>query len=359
MYSLASSDAGTAWLSWLEPNDDKTTALRFARFRQGAWGPAREIARASNWFVNWADHPSLAVMRDGTLTAHWLVNNDGKSGSYGYGIRIARSVDAGGSWHEIFTAGTDNRRDYSGFVTMLPTGEGFLAAYLTPQPSAEEGDHRMGLKVADFGVNGRLRSDIVADADTCTCCSTTMVETAEGPLVAYRDHQAGEIRDISVVRRVAGRWTAPMSVTRDGWRINACPTNGPVLASAGRRVGIGWFTAANDEPRVKVAFSTDAGASFSTPAIIDGGRPVGWPSIVLLGDGSAVVAWLESIGGGVGEIRVRRVHPTGRMGPPTLVTTAPAGRSTGIPHMVRSGDELLLVWRHDRVLSALVPIPPG
>lgn len=358
MYSLTAGAPGEAWLSWLEPGP-ATTALKFARFARGAWGPAREIAHSANWFVNWADHPSVTAMRDGTLAAHWLENNDSKRGSYGYGIRIVRSVDGGGSWHQVFSAGTTNQRDYSGFVTMLPLRDGFLAAYLTPQPAADEGAHVMGLQVARIGRDAQVSSDVVADADTCTCCSTAMVETADGPLVAYRDHEAGEIRDISVVRFVGGRWTAPVAAARDGWRIAACPTNGPSLSANGRRVAMAWFTAANDESRVKVAFSTDAGAHFSTPVVIDGGRPIGWPAIVLLDDGSAAVSWLESTGGGTGEIRVRRVRPGVAPGPPTLVASAPGGRSAGIPQMTRLGDGLLLAWRHDRVVTALVPIPPG
>lgn len=359
MYSLVAGGTDRAYLTWIEPLPDKASSLRFARLEQGRWSPAKEIAQSSNWFVNWADHPSLAALPDGSLAAHWLVNNDTKQGSYGYGIRIAHSRNGGDTWRTVFSAGTDNTRDYSGFVTFLPDTGGFSAAYLTPQPGREEADHVMGLKIARFDHQGATRSDVVADPDTCTCCTTTMVMTSAGPIAAYRDHQAGEIRDISLVRFVNGRWTAPQPVHRDGWEINACPTNGPVLAAAGSRVAIAWFTAARNEPRVKVAFSNDAGARFSPPVVIDGGRPVGWPSIVLLDDGSAVVGWLESLGGGVGEIRVRRIRPNGQLGPATKVASAAAGRSAGIPQMVRHGDGLLVAWRQEQVVTALVPIPVG
>lgn len=357
MYSLVGDDRGRAYLSWIDQQPDTQAVLRFSRFEGGAWAPAREIARAVNWFVNWADHPSISVLPGGELVAHWLVNNDGKAGSYGYGIRIARSADGGATWREVFSAGTTNTRDYSGFVAFLPSRDGFSAAYLTPLPGKAAIDHVMGLKVASFDRTGRLLSDVVADADTCTCCTTTMVNTARGPLVAYRDHQAGEVRDISVVRLVNGRWSEPRPLHRDGWVINACPTNGPVLAARDQQVAAAWFTAAGNEPRVKVAFSADAGATFRPPVVIDGGRPIGWPSIVLLDDGSAVVAWLESLGGGAGEIRVRRVHPDGRMGQAVKVAGAPGGRSAGIPQMVRTGDRLLVAWRHERMKSALAPIP--
>jgi hypothetical protein len=68
-------DRGVAWLSWVEFIDDSTDVLYCTWLEQGAWVPAREVARGNNWFVNWADFPSLAVF-PGTggqgLTAHWL-----------------------------------------------------------------------------------------------------------------------------------------------------------------------------------------------------------------------------------------------------------------------------------------------
>ena len=167
----------------------------------------------------------------------------------------------------------------------------------------------------------------------------------------------GEIRDISVVRLEQGKWTALTTAHNDGWHINACPTNGPSLAASGSRVAMSWFTGAGNVPRVKAAFSTNAGDRFTAPVIVDLGRPVGWPATVLLDDGSAVVSWLESKGEGRGDLLVRRVAPDGRLGAPTLVAQSSSGRSTGIPQMLRVRDRLLLAWRTDRVQTALVPVP--
>jgi hypothetical protein len=211
--------------------------------------------------------------------------------------------------------------------------------------------------VVQFTPDGTPQPVRVVDTDTCSCCTTSIVQTARGPVVAYRDHEPGEIRDISIVRFEKGRWTEPAPVHRDGWVINACPTNGPVLAASANRVAAAWFTAAHDKPMVKVAFSDDAGATFGTPVVVDGGKPIGWPAIVLLDDGAAAVTWLESIAGGAGEVRLRRVERDGRAGPVALVARAPAGRSTGIPQMVRSGDALIVAWRDGSVKSARMALP--
>jgi hypothetical protein len=185
---------------------------------------------------------------------------------------------------------------------------------------------------------------------------TDIALSSAGPIAVYRDHLPGDIRDISIVRRVSGVWTEPVSVARDGWQIAGCPTNGPAVAARDARVAVAWFTAASDTPRLKLAFSQDGGTTFGTPMAIDDGRPVGWPDLVMLEDGSTLVSWLERRGEGVGEVLVRRVTAGGTRAAPLVVAQSISGRATGVPHMIRNGDQVLVAWRKDRVLSASVPI---
>lgn len=366
MYALAPGADGRVYLIWIEPLAGQGHALKFSRLEQRAWTTPKTIATGADWFVNWADHPSITALADGTLFAHWLVRNPGASGAYGYGIRIARSPDGGATWSEIFKAGLDNGADYSGFVAMLPDARGLTAVYLHPAAPAPlpaagarpgEDEHVKTLKVARFSAAGALASDETVDPDVCQCCNTSIVQTSDGPVAAYRDHRPGEIRDISVVRYRNGRWSAPAAVHEDGWRINACPTNGPVLAASGRRVAVAWFTAAGNTGRVRLAFSSDAGEHFGMPLTIDEARPVGWPGLVMLDDGSAVVSWLGRVGEGQGEVRLRRVWPDGLSGEVQVVAGAGSGRATGIPQLARAGRDLVIAWRTDRVMTAMVPIP--
>ena len=95
-----------------------------------------------------------------------------------------------------------------------------------PRPHQDGGRGRSG-------PTARWRTRQIVDGDACSCCSTDMAETVDGPVAVYRDHDAGEIRDISIVRRVDGKWTAPAPVHRDGWMIAGCPTNGPAVAASG------------------------------------------------------------------------------------------------------------------------------
>jgi hypothetical protein len=229
---------------------------------------------------------------------------------------VASSNDRGNTWRLVLEESVRNVKDYSGFLTFLPSGTATTAVYLTPlapddRTGGDEDEHVKTVGIARLAADGREIDRTTVDPDSCSCCSTDIADTANGPIAVYRDHEAGEIRDISIVRHVNGRWTTPAPVYRDGWRINGCPTNGPAVAAVDRRVAVAWFTAANDQPRVHVAFSTDAGATFSAPQRVDERK---------------------------GTIRVREISLAAR-GTALTVATASSGRSTGIPMMVpaRSG----------------------
>lgn len=357
MYSLTRGADGRVYLSWIDPIAGGGHALRYARLEGADWSQPVDVARGTDWFVNWADHPSVTAAANGTLFAHLLVNTGKAKTDYGYAIRVAASADRGMTWRTVFEEGDRNVQDYSGFVTFLPGREAMQAVYLTPlapdDGSGAHHDHIKTVGVVTFDGSGFVLRRQIVDGDACSCCSTDMAMTAAGPVAVYRDHDAGDIRDISIVRQVDGKWTVPSPVHRDGWRIGGCPTNGPAVAADGARVGVAWFTAAHDRPQVLVAFSTDAGATFAAPVRIDGGQPVGWTDAVMLDDGHVLASWLERTSDGVGEVRVRLVSPAGA-GESIAVATASSGRGTGIPMMVRDGDAAIVVWRDGGIRSARV-----
>lgn len=163
----------------------------------------------------------------------------------------------------------------------------------------------------------------------------------------------------SLVRQVNGAWTTPQPVFADNWQINGCPVNGPSISADGSRVAVAWFSSINDTPRVKIAFSQDAGATFSQPIQVDDGKNVGRVDTVLLPDGSAFVCWLS---GDVeeGEIKVRRVRTDGSAGPSAVISKINLSRASGFPRMARRGNEVHFAWTEfgfpSRVRTALTQI---
>jgi hypothetical protein len=190
---------------------------------------------------------------------------------------------------------------------------------------------------------GQGSEEVLLDSRVCDCCQTSAALTSEGPIIVYRDRSEKEIRDISEVRLNKGRWTEPRTVSADGWETHGCPVNGPSVSADGKRVVVAWFTAANENPRVKVVFSSDTGATFASPILVDEGSPIGRVDVLMLTDGSALVSWLERIAKG-GEVRVRRIRPDGSRDEAITVAVSSAARASGFPQMARAGNEIVFAW---------------
>jgi hypothetical protein len=361
--NLAVSPDGHVYLSWIERLGEGRFSLRFATVEKDGWSTPRVIAEGSNWFVNWADFPSMIALPDGSLAAHWLVKSG--QGTYEYDVTISRSFDGGKTWDKPFVPHRDGAKAEHGFVSLFAAKDGSLAAVWLDgrEMKPVEGSHNHGhgnmtLRYVKIKRDGALVDDAALDMRVCECCQTSAAMTADGPVVVYRDRSEAEkeIRDISIVRLTGGKWSAPRPVFQDGWQLNGCPVNGPAVAAAGRRVAVAWFTGADKISRVKVAFSGDAGESFSQPIAIDDGNPAGRVDVLLLDDGSAMVCWLEKLPEG-GAVRVRRVRPDGKLD--ESITVAPSGtaRSNGFPQMARAGGELVFAWTGTRVFTAKLALP--
>jgi hypothetical protein len=217
----------------------------------------------------------------------------------------------------------------------------------------------MQLRATTLSSAGRPGGERVIDTRVCECCGTALAATSRGLLVAFRDRDKDERRDISLARYESGRWTEPYPLHRDGWILRGCPVNGPALDAAGSTVAAAWFTGAQDSARVLVAFSTDGGAGFGEPVDAGGIEPLGRTSIALLADGSAVVSWLEQRGREV-VLESRRVSRDGRRGPIRALATLPAIRGAGVPRVMRDHDRLVFAWTEPgavrRIRTATVPV---
>ena len=366
--SLAVASDGRVLLSWIEPVAGKGHRLRFAARAKGAsaWSEPLTVAEGANWFVNWADFPSLASLPDGTLFAHWLEKSG--AGTYAYDVRVTTSHDGGQSWSRPITPHRDGTQTEHGFVSMVPWSAremGIVWLDGRKTAGAAHGDHgaakaEMSLAHTTLGSDGRLGVETVLDGRVCDCCQTDAALADGAVVVVYRDRSEKEVRDMSVVRFVQGRWSEPQPLARDGWEINGCPVNGPAIAARGAKVAAAWFTMAGGKARLNAAFSADSGGTFGDPIPVDDGQPLGRVAVVVLEDGAALVSWLEQADKGA-ELRVRRVTADGARGKSLKVAGASAARSSGFPRMVASGGEVILAWRDaaepPKVWTAVLAFP--
>ena len=344
-----SSSARGLLLSWIERDGQKAT-LRFAERTAVGWSAARDVASGRDWFVNWADVPSVLRLASGELVAHWLQ----KSGpdTYAYDVRLSYSTDDGKTWSPSFTPHSDGTKTEHGFASLFQMpGAGLGLAWLDGRAMKSGDSHdahgadsgAMAVRFAMFGKDWKRTSEIPVDLRVCECCPTSAAITSEGPIVAYRNRSEDEVRDIFISRLERGKWTEPKAVHEDAWKVAACPVNGPMLTARGRDVAIAWFTAQGDQPRAFVAFSNNAGRTFGVPIRLDDGVSLGRVDVELLSDGSAVASWIE-FAEQRPQFRVRRVDPSGARSVAVTVSGLPGGRASGYPRIGVDRDQLVLAW---------------
>ena len=352
---LAVAPDGTAVLSFIEPTA-RGAALRYSTLGESGWSSAITLASGDDWFVNWADFPSVEPLTETRWAAHWLVKVDG--GNYAYNAVVAVSEDGGASWSEPTLLHTDGTATEHGFVSLYPATSGVGAVWLDGRGMT--GDHASATSASNSDTDGAvtgmqlrtavlqnrsLHKEAVVDNLVCDCCQTDVAVTQNGPVAVYRNRTRNEIRDIYVARHTVDGWQPGVPLASDGWRIDGCPVNGPAIAASGSKVAVAWYTEAQIElrknNRVQLVFSSDSGQSFGAPVETDAIDPVGRVDVAILADGSTVVSWVER---GVGELRAQHFDGTDLVENPMLITPIETNRGAGFPQMVAVGQGLLFAW---------------
>lgn len=348
----------TVLMSWLGRSQEGARQLLFATYVDGSWERPRVIAERQRMLVNVADFPSVTRGPDGTLWSHWLERD---AEGFGYGVRVTRSRDGGATWGEPWTPHGDGTPTEHGFVAPVPleVGMGFVwldgRAFAATDAAGPRTETALYFRIADDGGFGD--AELSLDPRVCDCCQTDVAVASNGPVLVYRDRSPEEIRDIRILRYEDGAWVDGGLVHEDGWETGACPINGPAVAAIGERVAVAWFTAAQGESRVQVALSRDGGRTFGDPTRVDDGTPAGRVDVGLLGDGSAVVSWLERTGGEGTEVRVRRIGSRGERLESSSATAAYTTRATGFGRLaVVGGDTILLAWTDGAELTPRVRV---
>lgn len=349
---LFTGNDGRIYMSWIEPGSDKKHAFRFAAFSGGRWSDPSTIIERDDFFVNWADVPSIFQSENETLAAHWLESSG--EWIFAYDVRLSLSEDGGVTWSDPVTPHRDGTQTEHGFASFYNHPDGGIGFAWLDGREAEYagaaggghghgGDWNMHLRSTTIHSNARLEDEILLDDMVCECCPTAATETRDGVVIAYRNRTVDEIRDIYLVRYSNGDWSEPYPVHNDGWNIAGCPVNGPSLASDGNRVAIAWFTAADNDPRVHTAFSRDGGRTFDPPFRIDDGAPLGRVAVEMLDDRSVLVTWIEVTEENAA-MMVRHVYPDGSIGAAEKIAAVNDDRSSGFPRVVRMGDTLVFAW---------------
>jgi hypothetical protein len=354
---------GRMALSWLNAEPGRRTLLQYAEFgRQDRWEGPLTIAVGNSFVVNAADTPHIAIADDHALWVEYLQ----RQANGGYGVRLSTSRSGGMNWSDPVAVNTDEVAAEHGFAALWPAGGDRIGvAWLDGRDAGGEdahedmpaGEHHVGkggehahagataLRAATFGPDMQRDGETVVDARTCDCCSTAIARTGAGMVLAYRDRSDAEIRDIATVAFDGKAWSAPRPAHADGWRMEGCPVNGPSIAANGDRVILGWFTAADDEPRVQVARSDDGGAHFGAPLVLERGKQVDGRVAVALDGSNAWALWLREEFGGASLWLARLAPDLSKERERVKVGTLKAhGIAAGYPKLALRDGTAYIVW---------------
>ncbi|MDH3576252.1 MAG: hypothetical protein OEO71_00340 [Gammaproteobacteria bacterium] len=358
---FAAGPDGSIVLSWMQREASGAT-LRFSTLKSDQWQAAVEVVTDPEMFVNWADLPSVTPLGETHWVAHWLSKS--ADATYAYDILLAQSSDEGQSWSDPVRPHSDGTPSEHGFVSIHAEGDAAALLWLDGRKTVNEATDdpsgtSMTLRSALVDPEGEVSQEQLVDEIVCDCCQTDVAVSPHGPIAVYRDRTIDEIRDIYVSRFSDGAWQPGTAIADDGWEIAGCPVNGPAIDAQGDLVAIAWFSAANGNPVVSAALSTNGGRTFKSPVEIASRGSSGHVGIAVIDRSSAAVSWVESDNRGTNAVNIRSVTTGGLLGRVETV-----GRTELIrlyPQMIRSDDMLILAWTDEiidepEIVSIKVPI---
>ncbi len=340
---------GAIVLSWQEQHGERAE-LRYARWTGTHWSAPETVARGRDWFLNWADTPAVLPLADGLL-AHALVKSG--AGTYSYDVQLFGRRPQG-NWQALGPAHNDGSASEHGFVSALPWAGGALMIWLdgretvgaghdhaSHSDSEQAGKGAMTLRSAEVSVEGRITMAQQIDTRACDCCATDLIASGDDALAIYRDRSDNNVRDISVARYRNGRWQT-LHTFADGWQIDGCPVNGPRLAAHGNTLVAVWYSAANNVPKVRAAFSADGGEHFSAPQTVFERDTLGRVAAVMLPDGRAVLGHFRQ-DGTQAHWQLAMLSPGGKPVAEKILFSVPASRASGVPQLLLTDQQQLLV----------------
>lgn len=346
------------FISWTEQVLD-SNFLYVTKLEGGSWSNKKLITKGTDWFVNWADFPSISYnnLSNSIFSFHLQ-----KSSEETFSYDVNYHINSKETWKDMNKIHDDNTFSEHGFVSSIPYKDGFMVSWLDGRNTYGVGDHghakgAMTIRSAVLDFNGNIVSQNVIDEMVCECCQTSMAISGDIPIVVYRDRSEGEIRDIYYSRYIDSNWTEPHPIHNDGWEINGCPVNGPNVDSYGDNVVVSWFSASNGRPKVNLKFSTDNGRTFGDKILIDevDNSPLGRVDIELISETEAMISWLSTVDG-KGKLLIRKIKTNGEIGLIKVVDEISTERSTGFPQIEKFNDDVYISWTDNSELGKKVRV---
>jgi hypothetical protein len=299
------------------------------------------------------EQPARVVM-DKTIHVVWptRVNNHSV-------VRYAQSTDDGRTFSKATTIAGDGFSGARGWESIaLGYDGGVHVVWLDGRNAAPHQHNHAPGQPMPTPAGGGPRQDIfhtmwkgdvtpsetaVAD-NVCFCCKTAIATSGDRVYVAWRHIYPGSLRDIAVARSTDNGQTfgPPIRVSEDGWKLDACPDDGPALATDGHGgIHITWPTmVAGATPRKGIFYSalTDENRFMPRLRLDSGDTDAAHPQLASDEHGTTTVVWDEHVKGSR-RIVLRRVSGTTAEAPQTF-----DGDGVNYPVIAASDHSWIVLW---------------
>ena len=354
--NLHLSNSGNIYLSYISSNPDKKeSSLLFSMFDNlnYSWNKPNLIVESDKMFVNWADFPEVTTDNLNGITAHYLEMSSEKK--YSYDIKIVNSTDQGLNWSNPIKLHSDNTKTEHGFVSTVNIKNGFLSTYLDGRQN-ELSNHdksirpQMTLRGTSYNIDGNILEDLLIDDRVCDCCQTDLAITENGQsIVVYRDRSEDEVRDIYYSYKKDSKWSKPISIFNDNWKISGCPVNGPAISTYKNNSAVVWYTFSKNKNQIKVVFTDNISSGFQRPILVEANDPIGRVDIELLDPNNAIISFIDIIDDKA-YIKLQMITKGGSQSKLLLIDESSENRSSGFPVITLNKEKsnTIIAWTESK-----------
>jgi hypothetical protein len=350
---VAATVTGGLYLLSVENDSDPALTLRMSHDGGEHWVSPTALSSPGAVVTTSAENAPQLIARGMYAFALWQEKNE----TTGTQLRVARSsgMDAKTPDSALVTDKPATDKSYSGFASLAvaPNGDVY-AVWLDGRDntSAATGTFNVYLaRSTDRGVT--FHGNVKVATLACPCCRPSIAISSDGRVyVAYRHVYGDNERDVAVATSTdAGEhFGEPVRVAADRWKIFGCPESGPVVALQKEKLIVSWYTAAGEQPGIRLAASRDGGKSFSREIVVSRGiQSANHPFLASRDDGTIAIAFsgrLPSQTGTWEEVRpfVFRIDTRGHLSAVSRVPADAAGDRYPTLSLAPDGDAYV-AWR--------------
>lgn len=214
-------------------------------------------------YTNGENRPKIQLGLKGEIYISWTKKTAGR---FTGDIRFSRSLDSGKSFSSPITINDDGLITGHRFDSMVVARDGkIFLSWIDKRDNQRQNKNTRNIKkntknietkrmkqngaiYTSFSENSGIsfsNNNKLADS-SCVCCRIAMTSTADNAVaISWRHVFPGSIRDHAyAVIDAKGVKQPPARVSKDDWKIEACPHHGPALTEdKNRQLHLVWFTA--------------------------------------------------------------------------------------------------------------------